>query len=79
MNATDVPSLSDALSRLAGSFLGLVILTFLALLVITSILLPLVVFSMHGLLNKLIKLNRQMDEKLHQLAWYAKQRHERRE
>lgn len=52
---------------------------FVLLLAVATLLMPLYVVSIHSLLKEMKKLNKQMDEKLHQLAWYAKQRHERGE
>lgn len=62
-----------------SSGLAMVVVLFLLLLAVATILMPLYVISMHGLLKEMRKLNKQMDEKLHQLVWYAKQRHDRGE
>ena len=59
--------------------LAMVVGFFLLLLAVATILMPLYVVAIHSALKEMRKLNKQMDEKLHQLVWYAKERHQRGE
>lgn len=59
--------------------LALVVGFFVLLLAVATLLMPLYVVSIHSLLKEMKRLNKQMDEKLHQLVWYAKERHQRGE
>lgn len=62
-----------------ASPMALLVTLFLFVCGIAAILMPLYVISIHSLLKEMRKLNRQMDEKLHQMVWYAKERHQRGE
>ena len=59
--------------------LAMVVGFFVLLLAVATLLMPLYVVSIHSLLKEMRRLNKQMDEKLHQLVWYAKERHQRGE
>lgn len=59
--------------------LAMVVGLFVLLLAVATLLLPLYVIAMHAHVKEMRRLNKQMDEKLHQLVWYAKERHQRGE
>lgn len=62
-----------------ASPMALLVTLFLFVCGIAAILMPLYVIAMHAHVKEMRRLNKQMDEKLHELVWYAKERHQRGE